>query len=392
MNKLRQLEQEVETLRSKVKAARKADKDVTKLAEWLDELVNEAEIYRNQPWYNQEKLSQSHSFFFKGQTRHGREIAKRFMRWKATRRSAAEVEQEATELLAVVHNAADEIDAIEATENWEQALKTFPKNSKVVPDPQMKDVDLFVIDLSGQLSDLQHTLQTSRIDFSSFHSATLVSPWPKEAELDLSESINLEKVETGFFDLFSKLDALIERSKAKFAMFLSTGSSLMKPLQLPEDWKEYAYILPNAFAASSQTSFPIWDRIDRAKQSLFPQHPPCFLTRTDWLRNDPTLFQHFLSYRPWHLWLKAVSEDQSFLQLEDESVLCPDLGEPNLSDLNRRWLEIENPDLIPELRSSREEWDILKHDLINRVVDANLEFFQKNVAYYAAVTQTGIRR
>ena len=66
--------------------------------------------------------------------------------------------------------------------------------------------------------------------------------------------------------------------------------------------------------------------------------------------------------------------------------------EPNLSLLNRRWLESGKPDLIPELRSAQEEWDILKHDLINRVVDANLDFFQKHVAYYAAVTQTGIRR
>tara|TARA_R110002096_G_scaffold362892_3_gene556029 strand:+ start:2801 stop:3979 length:1179 start_codon:yes stop_codon:yes gene_type:complete len=392
MNKLRQLEQQVENLRSKVKAARKADRDVGKLVEWLDELVNETEDYRNAPWYDKEKLSQSHSYFFKGQTRKGREIAKRFLRWKATRRSAAEVEVQADELLKIVHDAAEEIDEIEAAEQWDEALETFELGKEPVNDPAMANVDLVLIDLSGKAIDLEHTLQSSKVDFASFHSATLVSPWPTPPIPEGLSSLHTESVDSGFFDLFSRLDLVAKRQTADFVMFMSVGSALMEPLQLPDNWKDHAFILPNHLDASNRKSLPVWDRIDLPKNSLFPQHPACFLVQNAWLKEDRSSFQHFLSYRPWNLWLRAIHQDHGFLQLANPSVLSPTTEEPDLSALNRRWLMQQNPDLLPELRSAVEEWDILKHDLINRVVDHNLEFFQKHVAYYAAVSQTGIIR
>ncbi len=125
MKDLRQIEQEVEDLRAKVKEARKAEKDVNRLIGWLEFLVNEAEDYRNLPWYDKTKLGQSHHFFFKGQTRQGREIAKRFLRWKVGRRSAAEVNEQAGELLGEVRDAIETQDSRDAAERWEAALEIF---------------------------------------------------------------------------------------------------------------------------------------------------------------------------------------------------------------------------------------------------------------------------
>ncbi len=251
----------------------------------------------------------------------------------------------------------------------------------------MADVALAIVDFSGNSEDLERTLTQGRVDFASFRSVCLVSPWIRE-----KPGFDVKSVDTSYFDLFPRLDELVANCEAQFTLFLNSGAVLMRPLDLPKNWPNRRIVLPRAIDCSTVAPSPIWDRAETIKNSLFPLHPPCFLARNDWMREDDSSFRHFLSYRPWSLWLQALEREPGPLQLEEPSCIIPSPEEPALSHLNRAWLEENNPDLLPELRDAGEEWDILKHDLVNRVASANLAFFQENVAYYAAVTQTGIRR
>ncbi len=388
MKELEQLTREVEQLRAKVKEASRAERDVSRLIEWLDELVDETEDYRNLPWYHRKKLAQSHSFFFKGQTRQGREIAKRFLRWKVSRRSAAEVEEEADQLLKEIGTATRGKAAELQEEQWQAAVAKFGDSEDLGNQPELADVDLVVLDVTGRSEDLRKTLETGRIDRSRFRSSHLLTAWQPETDFEMETEV----VEDGVFPLFQRLDERIAASNAEYTCVLMSGTVLMDRFALPENWKEYDFILPRAIDLSTGEPTPVWDRLERIKNSLFPLFPSCFLARNRWLREDASSFQHFLAYRPWHLWLQALASKAGPLQLTEPSLIISSPQEPNLSAGNRAWLETTNPEPIPELRGTQEEWDILRHDLILRVIDANLSFFQEYVGYYAAVTQTGIRR
>ena len=121
------------------------------------------------------------------------------------------------------------------------------------------------------------------------------------------------------------------------------------------------------------------------------QMPLGFLTESDLLKvreiNGSNLNIQMLQGLELCRSLEILELDGNMIQS-----ITPLAGLTNLSRLNRNWLEANAPDLVPELRGVQEEWDILKHDLITHVVEANREFFQENVAYYVAVTQTGVRR
>lgn len=365
---LEELEQQLLALRAKVKEALRAEKDVDRLSDWLNELIEEAHKYRSKSWYNSNKLKEGSTFFFKGQSREGREIAKRFLRWKASRRSAAEVEREADELLEAVKAVDDR-----SAEDLGKAAREKFDAAAGAADPAMSEVDLVVYDLAGE---------PVNIEVSGFRSSRLVSPFDSGAS---------DFVDTGYFDLFDRLDEIAANSGDGFTLFLETGSALMRPLELPENWRDFDLIVPRAIEHETGEPTPVWDRAELIKNTLFPVHSPCLLVRNAWLREDDLSFKHLLSYQFWHLWLRAV-DSQQLLQLDTPSLIAPGPRDPRLSHRNRRWLEEHDPELIPELRGDDEEWAILKHDLVARVVQANLERFQENVGYYAAVAQTGIRR
>ena len=351
---LDQLQQQLLALREKVKQARKAGNEVERLEGWLNDLAADAQQYQQIAWWNPQRWKLGVRQFRTGESKVAREIVKRFRRWQNKQGSSEASEVQADELAhAIAEQRTNDREAM-----WVAAATQFAETSPA----SSSDVDIVIYDLSD---DAETTLTRSRVDLT---------------------SANALKPSKRYFDVFDQLDRHVADTTAEFTLFLEAGAALM---DLPGELVGNV-IIPRVINLETAEARSVYSSDELPKASLFSMHLPCVIVRNEWLRglDQPHLFHHFFHYAFWNLFLQAGSD---LVQLEAPAVIAPN-REINISNANRAWLKIHKPDAVAELRDSQEEWDILKHDLVARVVQANLAHFQEQVTYLAAVSETGIRR
>lgn len=321
-------------------------KDVERLQAWLSELGKESAEFQQLPWWSPARWKLGARLFRRGESKKAREIQKRFRRWKE-KKSKPKPKTEKPKVEA------DFVDP------WPAALDRFRSGIRQNSDERRTDYDIVVYDLFGEI---ETTLERSLVDLSN---AKMLKPRER------------------FFDVFDQLDAHVAESRAEFTLFLEAGVALM---DLPSEFNGNV-IVPRVADLDTGSIRRAWTRDEIPKFSLFSMRLPCILVRNRWLRDlgQPRLFHHFFHLAFWHLFLQEPGQSD-FL-----AAIAPD-REIHLCQAEHAWLKTHNPDLIPELREPNEAWDILKHDLVARVVQANLAHFQEQVTYLAAVRETGIRR
>lgn len=339
------------------KETRNLTRDIDQLKAFLDSSAAEIETYRQLPWWSLSRWRAALRLMRTGQTKPQRESAKKYRRWSKKDAERRHLHLDANDV-AELREDVRQVQAADAEQKWDVAKAKI----KAGGEKPVAGLDVVVYDLSNEADE---TLTRS--------------------EVDLSNAI-VAKPRTRFFDVFDQLDEHVAQSEADYTLFLEAGAALMRlPDELSGD-----VILPRAVNLDDASLSPIYSRDELPKRTLFSPHLPCMIVRSEWLRElgQPRLFHHFFHFAFWNLQLQA---GLSLVQLEEPSVIAPQ-REINLSHANRTWMKRETPDAIPELRDPQEEWDILKHDLVARVVQANLAQFQEQVTYLSAVNETGIRR
>lgn len=386
MSELQELSQRVQAFIEQVKQARKVEKDVDRLAGWLSEIDADAEAYRKLPWWKRERWEHAFRLLWKGQTRPIRDRVKKFRRWEGQRARLQDTLPEA-ENLALALAAAAERHAVSAQQGqWTSAVVRFDRSEEELTW-NLGNVRLVLYDLTGQMEFMQDTLHRSRIPWDQFQSAYVVTPFPENLPPDAPAALKPVLAQGRYFDLFEQLDALaLEQPAAEWTLFVEAGVALMEPWDEPDG----TMFLPAAVELTTGKPRDVLHRDQLLRQPLFPMHLPCVMVRGEVLAGRKHRFRHLMHYAFWDLALSAM-EAGGFCQ--GKALACIVRGhDPHLSNYNRLWLERHRPELLPELRAAQEEWDILRHDLVCRIVTDHLAYFQDNVAYLAAVSVTQVKR
>ncbi|MEM7010970.1 MAG: hypothetical protein AAF585_05745 [Verrucomicrobiota bacterium] len=342
---------------NQTKRAKEAEKDVERLKTLLDSSAAEIESFRQLPWWSLARWRAGLRLMRTGQTKPQRELAKKYQRWSEKHAESGH-SHESADNLDSLSDAVREQQAEDEETKWANANDQIKTERNPVP----ANLEIVIYDLSNE-TDITLT----------------------RSEADLSDAI-VAKPQTRFFDVFDQLDKQITQSMADYTLFLEAGAAMMRlPSELSGD-----VILPRVINLDNADLSPVYSRDELPKRALFSQQLPCMIVRNEWVRElgEPRLFHHFFHFAFWNLQLQVGAD---LVQLEEPSIIAPQ-REINLSYANRAWMKREMPNEIPELRDAQEEWDILKHDLVARVVQANLSHFQEQVTYLTAVNETGIRR
>jgi len=378
MSELQKLQQEIEALKAKLAKVGKPSKDVQKLSQWLEDTQNELADYRELSWLDPARWKLGMRFFLKGESKTQRERFKKFAKWQAKVRELEDSKEQVASL-----------DDTLASKRWELAGEGLSSGG----DPShLKKVDLVIMDLRGSDDDLRDTLSQSEAVLPHFRSVTFVSAFEIPEELYEQCGVDAIQVETGYYDLFETLDEFPREAEDGFVCFLEAGAAMPVVPTLPDGWEEARMIVPQSLDLDTGAASEVLMRDEWIRKALFPMRIPCLMLRQDLLREDPHLFRHFMHHAFWHLFLSCVEKDPAtLLQLDAASVIAP-ARQHNLSLYGREWLNRYDPDVVPNLRSVPEEWDMLNHDLTGRVAAAHVKMFQDQVVYLAAVAETRIRR
>ncbi|MFT5467129.1 MAG: hypothetical protein ACI8UO_002232 [Verrucomicrobiales bacterium] len=313
-------------------------KDVERLQTWLTELADESAEFQRLPWWSPRRWKLGMRLFRRGESKKAHEIQKRFRRWSEKKAEPPKVESKP-----------------KIVDPWPAAAERFGHSEL----RQNSEVEVVIYDLSGEAG---LTIEQSRVDLT--NAKTL-------------------KPQDRFFDVFDQLDAHVAESTADFTLFLEAGSALM---ELPDDLTGNV-IVPRVVNLEDASIQPAWSRDEIPKFSLFSMRLPCILVRNGWLRElgQPRLFHHFFHFAFWHLFLQEPGQTDFLAAIAPTRDL-------NLCQAEHDWLKAHQPGALAELRDPSEAWDILRHDLVARIVQANLAHFQEQTSYLAAVRETGIRR
>ena len=389
MSELQELTQRVEAFIAKVKQARKVEKDVDRLAGWLDQLDQEAEAYQKLPWWKWDRWKKGFRLLFKGQSKERRELNKKFRRWEGQRARTQEAWEDAEHMAESLSEAATRNEKRERARQWYDALQIIEAGKEKVRDSSLQEVNLVIYDLSGRKNSLEDTLSESRVDFDSFGSVQLITAFPESLPADPRKIETLE-IRRRYFDLFEELDRCVEASSPdKHTLLVETGSALVKPLDLPANWRDYPILIPRLMEIEELKPRPVLGRDEWQRKALFPMTAPVILVRNEFAQSVPHLFRDHMHLAFWRLLLSQVEEDSGrIIQLEPVSCLVRG-WDYQLSEVSRLWTKQYRPELLSELRDPKEEWDILLHDLIGRVATAHIGLFEKQAAYLAA---TGVTR
>ena len=324
------MNRDISQIRRKLKQARKVEKELGPLVSMLESLGETKELSIRER--------------IKGESKQLRKVLKRFANWKSKRGKeipALEAELREAEALELASSTTEE-------ELWKRALAEFDGEPGL--DPR---ISVFEYDFTGRPHDSK----------------------------------------TRYYDQFAEYDRRLAKVDAEFLCLLDGATSkLASELEVPNDWQTANLILPRGLDLMTLQPTPVHGRDELIKAALFPRPLPCLVVRTEWLMSIPRLFATYFHHFGWHLLLTCLRENPDrLIQLESPHFVSK-FEEPNLSEAHRVWLAANDPDQIQEIRHVDEEWDIFRHDLASRIVQANLDFFQKHVTYYAAVHETGIRR
>ncbi len=360
--------------------------DVQKLAGWLQALEAEAGAYADLPRFSPQRIKNALRLLKQGQSKEAGQIFRSFHKWVG--KKAEQAEREAILAKASAASAAGSSEKPSSPTN-----ETSPSGARTRAD--LKRVSALIHDLRGP-EYLSHTLRRSALSWDSFGSTVAISPYAVPEVPPAVESRALPEG-ASYFGLFDQLAEAASSAQSDYTLLLESGAAL-KPgfaglIQeaLSSGNESALYLLRHEDADSGEISPAVY-RDTLHKTFTEAQRLPGLLVKTNFLRDQAGTFKRLWHLTPWSMVLRQVqTDDHGVTQLETPAFAFHS-HDYQLSNRYRDWAQVHQPNLLPELRESAGEWSMVYHDLVVRVVQENLDYFQDHVGYLAAVQATGVRR
>lgn len=305
---------------------------------WLQAIADDADSHTSLGFG--ERLRRALRFFRTGRSKVSQKVLRNFLAWQ-------EQQQEKQSPIATAT----------AIDKQPQAGTPDP----LAPDESLAGIRLIIIDYRRGDA-LQRTLDSLPLD--AFHSHRIVAPEPEKR----------------LFDIFPALDAAIrEKSDATSLLLLESGATLSSAPAALDDDCDAAFLRWQSHDGTL-TSTPL-DAQSLLREPLAPMVFPAIHLRSG-VSMD---FSKCWHYAGWDLLLSLIESAPERLAFP-EAVGVNFLHHPyTLSKLDRAHLKQTAPEKLQPLPDAGDEWMVVRHDLIGRIVQRHPDYFKDNAAYLAAI-------
>ena len=310
---------------------------------WLNAIADDADNHLSQSWF--ERLRRSLRYFRTGRSKVSQKVL----------RDLIALEEREAGKTAI----ADAIDS-----DTEQKAETSPK---LEASEALAGIRLIVVDLRGGKA-LQRTLDS--LPLADFHSSAVVSPFD-------------DQFSGRYFDLFEAADQAVRvKTDAEAVLLVESGTALAAiPAALSDDvdaaflrWKD---------SSNGALSLAL-DAQALLREPLAPMIFPAVLLRPK-LAAGALNFSTCLHYANWDLLLSLITEDPQRVTFTETVSASFANHSYALSQIDRQHMAEHNPKRLAHLPDAKDEWMVMRHDLIGCVVQRHQDYFKDNAAYLAAI-------